>query len=689
MSRSFSLSFSLFFYLFIGIFPIHNLFSESVKSNLLNNIEVDGESINPDFIFLEDKTAKLGYEEIKSLKTSNEFRISPSKSPNFGYTNSRYWIHFDLYNSLDRNENLILEITSILDYIDLYYEKDGELIHKQAGKWKEVESRDLIHRNFLFYIPMDASESLSIFMSFESEGAMLLPITIHTQNSFILKDHKEQYLYGIYFGIMFVMVFYNLFLYLSVKDVSYIYYVFYITCFGFFQAGMWGFGHEIFWSWNLWWAAHSLPFFVASASLFASLFAASFLQLKSRSPRFFKIFIGIESIAFGLMIYSILGKYLLAIQLSIFLGVFTSVLLIGTGIYSWKKGYRAARFFVFAWMMLVLGVVAIGFRNFGLLPYIPIINISPQIGSALEVILLSFALADRINILKREKEALQKNALELQKRMTDSFARFVPVEFIRYLGKTDLVSVELGDASEKTMTVLFSDIRSFTSISELMTPEENFRFLNGYLSRVGPTIRRERGFIDKYIGDSIMALFPENPDDAIRASLDIFRELNDYNIWMQEKNQQPIAIGTALHTGNLIIGTIGETLRMDTTVISDAVNLTSRLESLTRDYGVPMIISSDTLNALNENIWTMRSLGITRVKGKMEPIRIYEVIDAEKSELKSQKLEYLNQFNNALEHFNNKEYEKSYELFSVIATKVPNDKPAILFAEKSKVAIKN
>ncbi|MCZ0904476.1 response regulator, partial [Microcoleus sp. HI-ES] len=122
--------------------------------------------------------------------------------------------------------------------------------------------------------------------------------------------------------------------------------------------------------------------------------------------------------------------------------------------------------------------------------------------------------------VKNELLARIKTHIRLAK-INAAYGRFVPHDFLRFLGHESIVDVRLGDQIQKEMTVLFSDIRSFTTISEAMTPQENFNFINSYLSRVSPVIRAHQGFIDKYIGDAIMALFPESADDAVRAAVEM------------------------------------------------------------------------------------------------------------------------------------------------------------------------
>jgi class 3 adenylate cyclase len=208
-----------------------------------------------------------------------------------------------------------------------------------------------------------------------------------------------------------------------------------------------------------------------------------------------------------------------------------------------------------------------------------------------------------------------------------SIERFVPRAFLSIVGKPSIVDVELGDNKLEHMTILFSDIRNFTTLSEKMTPDENFAFINTYLEHMGPVIRNHHGFIDKYIGDAIMALFT-NADDALRASLAMLETLVAFNARRRSAGLEPIAIGIGLNTGSLMLGTIGEKHRMDGTVISDAVNLASRVESLTKEYRVGLLISQYTYEHLADPAaYDIRPIDVVVVKGKTQPVTIYEVFE--------------------------------------------------------------
>lgn len=226
-------------------------------------------------------------------------------------------------------------------------------------------------------------------------------------------------------------------------------------------------------------------------------------------------------------------------------------------------------------------------------------------------------------------------------------ARFVPRQFLHFLHKNSIVDAKLGDSVQAAMTILFADIRSFTSLSETMSPQENFDFINSYLRQVGPVIRQHNGFIDKYIGDAIMALFPETADDAVAAAIEMQKQVTIYNESRQNSGYLPIAIGIGIHSGSLMLGIIGEEERMDSTVIADAVNLASRLEELTKLYGAGIIISVQTLSKLDDpQKYTCRFLDQVKVKGKQAPVAVFEIYDGDSQplrELKTQTKTYFEQ----------------------------------------------
>ncbi|MFH1120207.1 MAG: adenylate/guanylate cyclase domain-containing protein [Bacteroidota bacterium] len=269
--------------------------------------------------------------------------------------------------------------------------------------------------------------------------------------------------------------------------------------------------------------------------------------------------------------------------------------------------------------------------------------------------------------------------------MNEAYSRFVPNQFLEFLGKEDFVDIQLGDQVQKEMTVMFSDIRGFTELSEDMTPKENFDFINHYLGYMEPVIRKNNGFIDKFIGDSIMALFHEKVDDAIDAAIEMRYKLNQFNLDRIDQGKPTIDSGIGIHTGNLMLGVVGGEGRMDGTVISDAVNLASRLEGLSKIYRTPIIISEDTLIKLEDpSKYNFRFLDIARVKGKKEAVYVFEVLDGEPDEIKTLKIETKSLFGNGIDHYKNKRFEDALIVFTEIVKINQRDTVAAFYVNRCK-----
>ncbi|MBF0238646.1 MAG: response regulator [SAR324 cluster bacterium] len=255
-----------------------------------------------------------------------------------------------------------------------------------------------------------------------------------------------------------------------------------------------------------------------------------------------------------------------------------------------------------------------------------------------------------------------------------AYERFVPREFLDILGRETIIDVNLGDCVEQTASILFSDIRSFTSMSETMSPSENFRFLNSYLIQMEPVIEKNRGFIDKYIGDAIMALFTHQADDAVAAGIEMLAQLADYNQFRQKTGYIPIQIGIGVNTGRTMLGTIGGKSRMEGTVISDAVNLASRVEGLTKLYKTPFLISEYTLATMvHADKYQFRWIDEVRVKGKNNPVKLYEVLTGQPEKVIEQKIAAAVIIEQGLNFFYQQQMRDATELFEQGATQFPED----------------
>ena len=279
---------------------------------------------------------------------------------------------------------------------------------------------------------------------------------------------------------------------------------------------------------------------------------------------------------------------------------------------------------------------------------------------------IAYAITAFKNIAERKKaEAERMQFTDRLFQLNQAYERFVPSQFLHFLNKSSIVDVKLGDQVQLEMSVLFSDIRDFTTLSEKMTPEENFKFINSYLSCMEPAITENQGFIDKYIGDAIMALFSSEADSAVKAGISMLHRLVSYNQFRSQSGYIPIKIGIGINTGSLMLGTVGGQNRMDGTVISDAVNLASRVEGLTKNYGVALLITDQTYSRLkNPADYAIRTIDTVTVKGKSEAVTVYEVFEADRPQVKEGKLAALQIFAEALSLYNEGNFAEAGRLFA-------------------------
>lgn len=263
--------------------------------------------------------------------------------------------------------------------------------------------------------------------------------------------------------------------------------------------------------------------------------------------------------------------------------------------------------------------------------------------------------------------------------------RFVPQELIKILNKDSIIDVDLGDYTEQEMSIMFSDIRDFTSISERISPQDNFNLINAYLSRMAPLINEHYGFIDKYIGDAIMALFSRSPDDAVQAAISMLESLNEYNKQRNEYGYIPLKIGIGINTGRLILGTVGYHEHIEGTVISDAVNLASRIEQLTKVYRVPLLISESTfLQLKHPQNYAIRLVDQVQVKGRSEIVKVYEVFNHDLVPELSAKLSNLSVFSEGVTLYHQQHFQEAFEAFKDCYHQNSNDSVVEVYLRRLK-----
>lgn len=260
-------------------------------------------------------------------------------------------------------------------------------------------------------------------------------------------------------------------------------------------------------------------------------------------------------------------------------------------------------------------------------------------------------------------------------RLYSTFEHFVPKGFLNLLGKKNIMDIELGDTKEGIFTILFIDIRQFTTLAEQIKSQEIFLLLNQYFSQIEKVIIGSSGFIDKYLGDALLALFPRSAYDAVNAGVEICRIVRELSEQRLAEGLKIINIGIGINTGSIQFGLVGGKERMDVTVIGDTANTAARIENLNRYYGTLMLVSNHTLEALHESSKNFKTRVIDEVlvKGKEKQIVIIEIIDALSKKDQENRLKLIDKFYQARQLYKEGQFSQALEEFISCQKEDPSD----------------
>jgi len=309
-----------------------------------------------------------------------------------------------------------------------------------------------------------------------------------------------------------------------------------------------------------------------------------------------------------------------------------------------------------------------------------------RVNTHLTMSLLKQNLAEKNNELRMYTELLEERVKERTAELAslnNVYERFVPREFIDLLQKNSILEISLGDQVSRKMTVMFADIRGWTTLLEKMTPEEAFSFINAYLRRVSPVIKDCNGFIDQYYGDGVMALFPGTPDDAVRAAVRMQETVAEYNKERERAGFGPIGIGIGLHRADLMLGVIGSEDRMQGAVVADAVNLAARIEGLNKMYGSYVSLSDETLSAMKESDrYRHRFMDKVRVMGREDSVTVYEVFEGDPESVASLKEQTKPVFESGIQLYYGKKFSEASVHFNQVLEKNTGDLAARIYLKR-------
>jgi two-component system NtrC family sensor kinase len=356
----------------------------------------------------EDKTNQLPFEDAVHQKFISTNKIIP----NLGISKSTFWIKLPMVNK-SANDLFLLNLSMpTIDFVEFYYPDDNKIYKSiDMGEHLPFSSRKYEDPDYIFDVSISTGQSKVYYLKIQSKEGVQLPMKIGLKEDILNQVKNKGILSGIYFGIMLVMVLYNLFIYFSVNDKSYLYYVVYIIFTFFTQISLQGYSFQYFWPNSPIISQYSLFVFPALVGISGIMFMNVFLDVKYHSILLYKISFILYVPYVVSIVFLIIQNFKVSQMTMEINAILVSVYMLFTSIIILKKGYKPAKFFLIGWSIFLIGICIYVLKDFGFLPYNIFTRYTMHFGTAAEVILLSFALADRINILKQEKEQSQTEAL--------------------------------------------------------------------------------------------------------------------------------------------------------------------------------------------------------------------------------------------------------------------------------------
>jgi class 3 adenylate cyclase len=607
---------------------------------------------------LHDANRDYTLDNVTGPELSRQFEPSRAATLNFGFTDGAYWLRLPIRNNLKHEKTLLLEAAfPLIDSVNLYIPNrtggydtllGGELVGGNRGQPR--------HRNPVFSITLPPDSQQIYYLRFEDNGSVPLPLILWEPNTFLKHTTRQYLLFGLYYGCLLAIILYNSVIFLTVRIRSYLYYVIFAAFYLIWQLVYNGLANQFLWPQAPWLTHRIMPFLICVTGMSGLQFARSFLHTKENVPAVHTLLSLLMAGFAAIMVLSVNPHFSGGIPLAALACILFAFGALFTCGYCWKKGLRPARYFSIAWCGLLIGTVLLGLKSFGILPSNFITEYGQQFGSVLEMALFSLALADRLRLLRQEKEEAQAAILQTQQQANRQLEEKVrqrtrdlaeknqqlqhlATKLSKYLAPQVYAAIFSGRAEvklcsyRKKLTVFFSDIEGFTELTDRMEPEPLAAILNEYLDEMAAIALRYGGTIDKYIGDAIMIFFgdPEtrgDKEDALAAVLMALamrhRMRSLQQKWQEQMLPNPLRVRMGVNTGYCTVGNFGSEDRLDYTLIGGQVNLASRLESNARPDEI--LISYQTY-VLIKDVVACEEKEELRAKGLAYPIRTYQVID--------------------------------------------------------------
>lgn len=405
----------------VGILIVLALANQSATAAIVLDDATEVETAGLHSRYLKDAAGDYTIDDIRKNPSSLDWQNSDVPDLNFGYTDAVYWVAFELTGTQPLPQDYLVEVqNAVLDYVDVYVYKRGKPVTQlNMGDRHEFSQRPIDHPNFVFPVEVTSAAVTQVYLRIATTSSMQIPIRIWDTKAFLANQYNEALLLSLFYGAILIMAIYNLLIFLSVRDISFLYYVCYCLSMLLLIAGIDGVTFKFLWPTATWWNDVNLVVALSGTVLFPCLFTRHVLDMPTVRPRFSALLLGNAGLALLTAIGALFLPYHVMIITTLILALFSIVLNFISGVVRWKDGYTPARYYVLAWSFLLVGAAIMTFNKFGILPRTLFTENASALGACLELMLLSFALANRMTVERRMRETAQRESAAAQQSLLE------------------------------------------------------------------------------------------------------------------------------------------------------------------------------------------------------------------------------------------------------------------------------
>ena len=583
-------------------------------------------TLTPQLTYFEDESATLELSAIQDAFANGQFVPEPKGEFSKGFSGSAFWAHGVLENRTEDKSWYFIVDYPLLDNVDFYLKRrDGRIERETTGESLPHRNRPLDTRLFVFPIVLHPGEVVDIFVRVQTDGACQTQFELWPTEAYLESESQVSYWLGVYYGGLLILAFYNILLFFYFRRMAFLALATMVFMSAAWLATLDGFIYQHLWPNSPAWNAQAAS--TCLIALTTTGFALSRMFLEELLPAWINRLIDLLTAAsVAILVAGLFLPYNVGIRLAMgmMLIYFPSNLVFAS--LALKSGETRARsFFISAVFLTVCGLLTTGYIV-GWVQALPMARYAAPLGVAVMAALLSVSLSDEIGAVKRTGESLKA-----------SFSKFVPSTLVGQLVASGQAP-QLG-GQERDATILFSDLRGYSTIVEHADPVRVVELLCEYFDAMTRIVRAHEGNVLEYVGDAILAVFgapSDVPDHAAKATacaLEMCEMLGDLNdewddrsismVW-QEAGFDDLSARIGIHTGRVVAGNMGSRDTMRYGAVGDPVNVAARLEALNKELDTTILISAEVYAALPPHL-AKRAVdaGSHALKGRARPQKVY------------------------------------------------------------------